>query len=939
MLEVKSNKIVSALLKSGVAISALVMAGGAFAQTPVQVPQSTDTDTATSDTAAAQTAAATGEKEENVVVTGTIVRGIAPPGTNVVSMDAEHIQSTGVTSTAQLLAELPQMLTFNTVSEPNQFLPVNRPNLRGLPGFNTTGGSATLMLMDGHRIVGLGISSTTPDSDMIPPGAIQRMDVVPDGGSSIYGSDAIAGVINMLTRSRFDGVEVNARAGFTDDYYQVDGNFTVGTQWGSGGVFASYGFAQHDAIYGRDRDWIVQLPDATTGLTSLTCSPGNVTVTVGGVANRFGLPYADNGGTLGAVNQCDNTDSSSLTSFQRRHSALIGFQQDITENVRFDAKGYYFNRHQASDGAPFAGLGGPFQVTQTISSTSDSPFFDDFNPAGFPTQPHSVAFRFGPDDASGSVIDSMAWGITPTLTVDVGSGWQVRALGSYGESRVTQHSGTLPPNGLVNALHAGLINPYNPLASDPATVAILSNFENFSEGKQRLLNGRIIADGDLIDLPGGAVKLAFGAEYLKTWFQQQGSGQTISGNDGTGAPAVTVADPTNGGVVTLVPATTDLPIKKASQDVTSVFGELVVPIFGPDNASPGFERLTLSASVRYDHYNTFGDTVNPKFGITYKPVPELTFRGAWGTSFNAPSPANSEAVQAKNANFNLASNPNTFLPPSPAPGPDQYVLTIGGGNNEVGPQEAEAWTAGVDFDVPFLSGLTLSATYWNIYLKNLLQAPPVNDPLYYSLFTNLYIINPTQAQIDAALNNASTITVQNGAAQPVAPAVFLIRDNRVNNLGNYKTDGVDMQLSYRTDTSFGSMDLRSNATVVLHEKRSVGANPYVDASVERSDFRVSTTLGADIGEHLRTQLAWRFQKGYKRAANVQQPYTAINDWHIFDLFFRYDVKGEGMFENLAFTFNINNVFDKKPQLNANNLTGASPTTLGRLFLFGVSERF
>lgn len=74
-----------------------------------------------------------------------------------------------------------------------------RPNLRSLPGFTTIGTSATLLLIDGHRVVGLGVSSTTPDADFVPPGVLQRVDIVPDGGSALYGSDAVAGVVNFIT--------------------------------------------------------------------------------------------------------------------------------------------------------------------------------------------------------------------------------------------------------------------------------------------------------------------------------------------------------------------------------------------------------------------------------------------------------------------------------------------------------------------------------------------------------------------------------------------------------------------------------------------------------------------------------------------------------------------------------------------------------------------
>src|SRR6202011_1324278 len=139
---------------------------------------------------------------------------------------------------------------------------VNRPNLRNLPGNNTAGGSTTLVLRDGHRIVGAGITSTSPDPDIIPPGAIERVEIVPDGGSAVYGADAVAGVINFITRSRFDGVAVDGHYGIADNYHQFDTNITAGRDWGTGSLYASYNYTQNDAIYGRDRDYVKVFPNA-----------------------------------------------------------------------------------------------------------------------------------------------------------------------------------------------------------------------------------------------------------------------------------------------------------------------------------------------------------------------------------------------------------------------------------------------------------------------------------------------------------------------------------------------------------------------------------------------------------------------------------------------------------------------------------------------------
>ncbi|WP_312846591.1 TonB-dependent receptor plug domain-containing protein [Sphingopyxis sp. PET50] len=162
-------------------------------------------------------------QDETIVVTGTLIRGIAPTGTNVIGVDRAEIVESGVSSSTDLLANIPQLSYFGSVPRANQDRgsPVFFPNLRNL---GATGGQNTLMLVDGRRLVGQGILSSTADPTVIPPVAIERVDVIPDGGSSIYGSDAIGGVINFITRRRFNGIEASARYGFADDYNQADGD-------------------------------------------------------------------------------------------------------------------------------------------------------------------------------------------------------------------------------------------------------------------------------------------------------------------------------------------------------------------------------------------------------------------------------------------------------------------------------------------------------------------------------------------------------------------------------------------------------------------------------------------------------------------------------------------------------------------------------------------
>ncbi len=239
-----------------------------------------------------------GDDEDRIVVTGTLLRGVSPGASNVITLDREDIEATSVLTTTELLSYMPQFSgasqggfgNFNAVNSSfARAISSNRLNIRGIGGSGIGGGGSTLIMMDGHRIPGGGVLQNVPDPDFVPAFAIQRVEVVTDGGSALYGSDAVGGVVNYITRRTFDGVEAGARYGFGDDYYQWDANIIAGTEWGSGGAYISYSYSEHDALFGRERDYNLDLnhnPDgAEDGMFSLegvladrNCAPPTVTI-------------------------------------------------------------------------------------------------------------------------------------------------------------------------------------------------------------------------------------------------------------------------------------------------------------------------------------------------------------------------------------------------------------------------------------------------------------------------------------------------------------------------------------------------------------------------------------------------------------------------------------------------------------------------------------
>ena len=913
MSKLSRKSVVSQVLLCGAALSAILVSVPALAQTAPDPSGSAD---------ASETP---NSVDDDIVVTGTLIRGIEPVGSPVISLNRDAVVATGATTINQLLSNIPQVASFNDVpligtGGNSSQLPILRPRIRNI-GNNDAGASATLILIDGHRVVGAGLRQTTADPDIIPPGALERVEVIPDGGSSIYGADAVAGVINFITRRRFDGVEVDAKFGFGDNFYQIDAYATVGKDWGTGSAYVSYNYSMSDDILGRDRDYIRRYDYVAGRLADLSCAPGNITIGT----TIYALPSR----TPGAGNRCDTTDLATAFPKTKRHSVFGAISQDFGDSVKVDVRAFYTRRVSTMNNGPFR------SESTTVPSTN---FY--WQPIGAETS-QQVSFSWEPALGARSVIQESAldeWGITPTITWDLNDNWQFRGLANYGQSMTKVSSRQLNNTLLLAALRSSnpneAINPYNIAATqNRALIDQIANWQNYGENKQTLLNFRGILDGTLFALGGNDVRLAAGVEYIRESVAPRTGNSTIGGE---GA----------------------LPIRvRASRNVKAAFGELFVPIVGEGNREVmGIHSLSLSLSGRYDDYSDVGSTFNPKVGVTLEPVSGLKLRGNWGTSFNAPSLADTIGSPDGSISISFPANNNVFgvnpnFPIDFSRGAGQAMVSFGGAFPGVIPQKATTYSFGFDLQPDFAPGLRASLTYYNVDFKDQIALPPTFLPNFYSLFTNLYIMYPTREQVEAYAANyptgAQDISVLYAAAgEPAKPPVYILRDTRRRNLGRLKVSGLDFSLNYARPTGFGSMDCSFSGTYELNrETQAFNGAPTVDALVaDNSYFRFATSVGANIGDHLRAQVTWNHTHGYnltpQAAFNFQ---NRVDSFNVINLFARYDVKGEKLFNDLSFTLNVNNLSDAEPPLlqgfslvNSGFING---NTLGRVVQIGVNKKF
>lgn len=844
---------------------------------------------------------------QEVVVTGTQLRGLAPAGAEVLGLKSADIQAIGAQTTNQLLSNVPQIANqFNQLpvlgTTTASQIQVTRLNLRDLPGLGVQSGNSTLLLVDGHRIASAGVNQFAPDADVVPPGVIDRVEIVPDGGSSIYGSDAVGGVINLITKKRVEGVHVDVRGGFASGgYHTVNTDLSAGKAWDGGSAYLDWDFAKNSVLLSRHRDYVKNI-DWTTGIPiGRQCNPPNVTAR--------GVNYAWPGLQPNTFNACDRARIGTLFPEQKRNSIFGGLSQDLGDRVKLDVRAFFTQRNSDSNN-------GPVQASANVPATN--PFYVNIPTASGALQNVQFAFR----DDGHDTTRLKEWGVTPSITADLGHDWQVRGLanfgGSHSEYRAQGNNPTLLGQYAAGVTTQTAINPYD-IASTP-NQQLLANILDYAQAGEsfvKMTNLRAVADGPLFSLPGGQVRLAVGAEYLRNHLRTRNAGSGLSAADFAA-----------------------LDFQAYTQAVKSVFGELQIPIVGPSNAIPGIQALNVSASVRYDSYNDFGNTTNPKVGLTYQPVDWITLRGSWGKSFNAPTPVDQLGSLANS----LLIVPAFFvLPPGQTPPPGAVLVALQGSRQNLQPQTAKQYAVGGDFRWPFLQGLKSSVTYYNIKYNGLLGKPPVFQPgVFFTNFPDFYVINPTAAQVAAFAAQA-----KGGPAavaqylQPGAPPVFTLIDFRTANLGSAVARGIDFSTQYRRDTDFGGWDLSVGGNYELKNTQQLGPGlPVTDNLLQGTALRLQVIGGVDYGP-LRAQLTMNHNGSYHVTSAVNLPQDSVGAFTTFNLYLRYAMQGEDWRKNLSFTLNVDNVFNTDPPVyKASSGNGtANGSTLGRLVQFGVHKDF
>lgn len=869
-----------------------------------------------------------------IIVTGSNIRGqaaIAP----VIQLDAADIARSGFGTVSEAIAALPQnfggtatedsVATASDRSFPNTGFGAG-VNLRGL------GSDATLVLVNGRRVAGAGGRGDFTDLSSIPLGAIARIEILTDGASAIYGSDAVGGVVNMILKKDYEGAETRMRLGGVTKGGARDVQFgqLAGLHWSTGHLFASYEFSRRDALPSAARRYT-----ATSDLRALGgndyrvpyAMPGNVLrfdAALGTYVSAFAIPDGQDGTALTAAsfraggnlnNQRAGTD---ILPRQTRHIGYAYAEQQAGDTLTLFAEGRYAHR---SFHLSLASTYTAFPISGT------NPYFVSPTGAASDILGYSFLRELGPSHNAGTV---KTWSGAAGGTLKLGGDWRLDVYGSRAvEHTFYRNDNTINSTYFYEALGVTPDNPataydprrdgyFNPYGSGRSNSAALLAFINQGYSVEyddaRVDDIVAKADGALAALPGGTMRLAVGAGLRWEHFARRG--ETFY--DGV---APTPLIPTD-----------------ATRRIESAFAELSLPLVGQDNSLWGIRKLLVTAAVRHERYQDFGSTTNPKLGLSWEPADGLTLRGSWGTSFRAPSIKEvTDPLRVSTAQYPNASGGRT------------PVLALSGGNPDLKPEKARSWSFGAVLAPTGIRGLRAEATWFRTSFRDRIGRPAfenptraLRDPSYAPFVTLLDPVgNPADAaRLQALLNTPGAVS---SVLLPVSSLRGIV-DGRYVNTAKTMVQGVDMLLRQALTLGTSKLQLSANGTWLIDYKSQVTpAAPLVDrvATVGNpSDFRGRVTASWDRGP-VGATLTANYVHGYRDDISV--PNRHVASWTTLDAQLRYSPQGEGWTDGLSFSLSVTNLLATDPPF-VNLATGygydpANADPLGRFVALQVTKRW
>ncbi|HTY92465.1 MAG TPA: TonB-dependent receptor [Steroidobacteraceae bacterium] len=907
-----------------------------------------------------------------VIVTGTRIRGIAPVGSSVVQLDAVQLQDQGLTSVADTLNTVPFVLKLGAGNDYTGGASGGVSSLNGLdfnkgPDLRGFGSQATLSLVNGHRVAYEGANMNTFDGDNMPYQVLQRVEIVADGTSPIYGADAVAGTVNYVFRQPFTGVETYAQYGRANGTDNTQETVVAGYKWASGGFVLSYQHENADALQATSRPGLYNdnlMPFGGPGPSTFS-SPGNIIV--GGVP--YAIPRGQNGSSLtlaqlgpaGVANTLNVWTGYDAIPDAEVNDGTLNFKQSITDWLEVFGDGFW---HERDFNMALISTGNDATVT-----VPNSNFYSPCNRSltGAPaalvaacgTGSLTVQYNLAYDPGAGPAMRdgySKSWDAAVGLKFTLPGDWNVTLEASKGNHNELSNNGYFFGNGLgASPALAGTTaaTAYNVFCDGQAFVCNSRALTTGLTGPDwrigtsyGLQDYTVNADGSLFSLPGGKVRVAVGAEHENGYFNNVSNFGATPSDRGT----------------------------------NSGYLELYIPLVGDGNAFPGVKKLELDLAGRVDSYSDVGSTENPKIGLNWTPIDGLKVHGSFGTSFRAPGLADDNPyAQQGFLGYGVANTSvNATLCPTCASSSNLAVYdALGGANHDLKPEKSRTYSFGVDWAPPFIQGLTLSGNYWSVVYSNQVNYPVYNagptaainqqvynpyiiyNPTYFpqlaannpvAFFGNFPTINKGNANCAAAYGQKVTTQalfndligcINSGGdgfefGAPPSPAgnILAVEDAHRINAGITKADGIDMSGLYSWDTMFGTLRVGANAELNLKwDVAPIAGAPSTNVNnsfLYPQKFRGRAEFGWSrhvdqaglLGAHLYVNYdnAYHIDSSFL-PTGVSNSYTGISSYTTVDMTLTYDSGDDLQWKaarNLMVIFSVQNLLNQSPPLVINS---------------------
>jgi len=941
---------------------------------------------------------------EEVVVTGTSIRGVQPVGVNLQTVGRIDIDKTSAQTVQDILKQVPALSNLGQAAQGNTTPAIH--NLGAVSSYST------LVLIDGHRFSLGGQTQTLPDPGILPPGAIERVEVLADAASSVYGSDAVAGVINFVTRKDFSGLELNAQHGFGDHYNTLFLTGVAGATFDHGYVMLTGAHSYKSPLFQRYRDFLNPDHRAQGGTNFANNNCDTPTFQPGATGGTF----LGNSATSAIVTpSCSTYQYATALGQDVRTNGMLKAGYDVTDNFKLTADVNISDRHSKNPVSRGTITGvRAFKAGSTpaapATAAQDNPFYTA-NPAGYTGTATFESVNWDADAFLGpgayTTNNAMNWFAHGEAEYDVTDKWRFTAMVMYGVENDEQGSyGTLCSscanlaiNGTTNAIGnpttpsifgttilalntplttSNALDLWDPVGSNRTSATVLRNITDNTQLQAQYYSTtqiRVGTDASVLSLPGGDVKVAAGGEFVRYNLELD---KSVPNNTG---PA------TNGSSFLSIPL---------ERHVSSLFGELLIPIVGENNSLPFIKKLALNGSARYDRYNDVGDTTNPKVGIDWVPVDDIKLRADFATSFVAPQlssvgdrsrggfnnftcygsacPAGGINVNSGTFNVSTASFPSVIGVPLATSGLCTAAMAsctiaatsgtlFNSGPADPRPSKGESWSVGFDASPSFIPGLSVNFTLFNVRyigfitgtsMINALNTPSLNLIHFYpngATAADLAAVLPTFAQLTGSL----------------PPTIFYLVSGRQGNFNNVSTQGIDANVNYVLSTDdFGTFNAGGALTEFLRFKQHLAGGQAFYSILNTTG--ANSTFGA-VQTQVRLHFGWElepfgvdlydnFVGSYRNwsSSSVAPILTRADSApigggdkvpasHVVELNVRYTLPNDGLWGVSALSgaqvyVDVTNLFDKAPAFynGATGYDGLTGDPTGRVVTAGVRFR-